>query len=452
MTRRLATCLAAFLLALAAVPVFAGTVYVPLTANAAVDGITYTMEILVSNQGNEDRRFTTYFIPEASDGTNRPDGAGQEVLVPGGQTIVLTDVAPLDEIGLLEISGAPQISVTARLVPRVNATRKVGGIIPVISSDNVIAADETVQIQGLDRVPSRFSNFGLVNLGHDTASCQVNLFGPGGGSVIPTALLSLRPLTQLNFPDVLGIVGIDQAGSVRAEVTCDQPYYAYNASVGASGEELAINGPSKSLSSTFITPGEGPPPAACDPGNLCFEVPGLVHAPTAGNRVGRIEMPIPAGTYKRLRAQIDVFISDWSATRPAGTHNIFWLALDKNKNLYGYVNVKGPQANNHIFIRHGIGQPQGQKPRIDSNVFLPTGGTYHFDYIYDTQQRVIELTVTNQNGQVLRVMNGSPDVNNINVGSGSKFLMDLGFSGANPNEPPTFGWRYENMLVEVTPK
>lgn len=450
--KRLITCgLAVAVLCGLAAPVTADTVYVPLAIDLTEAGVNYTTQVWISNRGGEERRFSAYFIPDTTNGTNRPSQPAAEITVQPGRTIVLTDIAPAGSRGLLEISGAPQLSVAARLVPTVKSVEGVGAALPILSSATMIPAGTTVQLQGWERSTGEVSDFGLVNLAHETASCQVEVIGPNGAPLIPTAVLSLQALTQVNFVDVLGLIGQNNISSVRASVTCDQPFYPYTASLNPTTGAVTVTSPSQDLTSTLRRPGDVPPPTTCTPGATCFEFPGVVHSPTSNNRVGRLEMDVPDGRYSIIKAQVDVFIGNWAANNTSGTHNVFWLALDKNKNLYGYVNVKGPNANT-IFVRHGIGQPQGQKPRIDGGLALPTGRTYRFAYLYDTNQRVIELIVSDvATGQVLKVLNGAPDVNAIQVGGGETFLMDFGFGGQNPNEPPQFGWRYENVLFEIIP-
>jgi len=450
MTRRLACCLALLLVCGLAAPLSAGTVYVPLAVDVEINGVQYATEILISNRGVEDRRFSTFFIPNGTNGTNRPDGAADEISVLPGRTIVLTNVAPAGSRGMLEISGAPQLSVAARLVPIVDGVEQVGAALPVLSSSNLIPAGTLVQLQGWERSDVAVSDFGLVNLGHTSSLCEVDVFGPGGAALIPTALLNVPALTGVQFIDVLGLIGVQQLAAVRASVVCDQPFYAFTAAFDPAGVEVTVTGPSQDLSSALTVPGEEPPPASCGQGTLCFEVPGVFHQPTSNNRVNRQAISVPAGVYTTIRAQVDIFIGSWSASNQSGLHNVFWLALERNRNLYGYVNLRGPNRNT-ILVRHGIGQAQEDKPRIEKALTLSAGRTYHVDYLYDTAQRVIEVTVTDQSGQVLSVVNSAPDVNRINVGAGETFFMDFGFTGENPNEPPTFGWRYENLLVELTP-
>ncbi len=182
----LARPLAALVLALAtAGAASAGSVYVPLAKDVTVNGIRYQTQVWVSNKGEEARRFSSYFIPTDTDGTDRPDGSNSapDFTVNGRNTVQLTDFAPVGGVGMLELTGAPQLLITAKLVPIVEDGEKLGATLPVISSDNLLPANTLVQIQELERTDTRQTDFVLANLAQTAASCNVAAFRFDGSAI-----------------------------------------------------------------------------------------------------------------------------------------------------------------------------------------------------------------------------------------------------------------------------
>lgn len=203
----------------------------------------------------------------------------------------------------------------------------------------------------------------------------------------------------------------------------------------------------RELPGAIEIPGTGlPEPGDSAPEPGVFSVPGVVHRPTVTNPVRRISVDVPAGTYRVLELEMSVTHGGWSDRRPRGTHNVFWLARERNRDLLGYANVR---HQGELFLRHGIGMRQGNKARVSRRVTWRPGSTLHFHYVYDTRNRRIGLTVRDA-GRVVTTLQGTPNVGSITLGPGQRFLVDLGFTGRdNPNEPATLGWTYRDLVVRV---
>src|SRR6185369_8274093 len=93
------------------VPAFAGEVYVPFASNKLISGSLYQTRVWVTNSSTAARSCDVRFIEEDTDGTK--PGTKTTLNVPAGTTMVVTNVAPSGKSGMLEISGAPQITVTS---------------------------------------------------------------------------------------------------------------------------------------------------------------------------------------------------------------------------------------------------------------------------------------------------------------------------------------------------
>lgn len=173
---------------------------------------------------------------------------------------------------------------------------------------------------------------------------------------------------------------------------------------------------------------------------------GVFHRATSARPVERVVWNVPPGNYRRLRLAVSVTHGGWAAARPAGTHNIFWLARNRNRDLFGYANLRN---RNQVFIRYGIGMGQGQKPRLTSGGNFQKGKTYRFEYVYDAAARQVEMTVT-QGGRRISHLNGRADQSVIRVGANDRFVMDFGFTGrSNANEPASLGWEWRDLSVEI---
>lgn len=433
-------------------PLWAGTIYVPFAADIQIDDVRYETQIWVSNKGIENRRLTSYFIPAGADGTDRPTDVTYPSITVGGLTTVLVnDLSPTDTVGLFEISGAPQLVVSSRIIPVGQGGQ--GASLPVISSENLLAAGDSVHLQGLARDSDLVTDFGLVNLSQNQASCTVENFAAGGASLANSAVVTVPKVSMLRYADVLGLLGQQQISGVRTTVSCDQTFYTFAIVFNRASHEINVLSPAEGLTSTLTRPGDTPPPpppSSCGAtGVVCFEEPGIFHTPTNGNKVRRIEFPVPSGRYSKLHLRMEVRHGGWKSPS-TGLHNIFWLAKDRNFNLYGYVNLRGPNRDT-VLIRHGVRQEATAKAKIELAFGAVPGQTYVFDYTYDPSQRFLTLLIKDLQGNILFTANGVPNVNAVNVDPGEKFVMDFGFPDDNPNEPSTIGWNYQNLTLEFIP-
>lgn len=444
---------AALLLLLPVASAFAGSVYVPLAADHTIEGVRYQTQLWATNTDATLRQFTTYFIPSATDGTDRPENWGASTAVAPGRMMLLGTVAGAGQTGMLEISGAPQIVVTARMVATRDGVTGLGAAMPVVGSKNLFAADATAHLQGWIRSGDLRSDLGVINLGQAEAACSIAVFRNDATQIQGTAVVNIPPLGHRQFDDALAILGEQAIAAARSETTCNQPFYVYLRSYDRTTGELFVTLPSATLDdSTLNPPGAEPPPSPppqCGAGSHCFEYLTTPYIPRNGAQNHKFFIDVPSGSYDLLKMQIDVFHGGWQNPTD-GLHNIFWLVKDRNFNMYGYVNLRGP-GRNDIMLRHGLGTSASEKAKILHPFNALPGETYHFDYTFDTLADRITLVVSNRGQEVLRITD-RPNVNRIHIEPGERLAIALSFiAGLNPNEPPTFGWRYSNLRVQLGP-
>lgn len=429
----LSTLLAAFLAAGAA---HAGTVYVPSPGPGSLGGSSYEVQVSITNTATAARDVRQVLLTADTDGTVRP-GPPVTVTVQPGRTSVVKPGGAFR--GLLELSGGGELRYSARLVG--TGPGRLGVPLPVITSDNLAAAGQTLTLQGLNAGAGRNVDITLVNVSQLASQCTVTLT-KADGTLIGAPVVPLKPLSSRTFPNVF----TDPQNETRGTVTCTREFYAFAVLTDAATGEISTIFPSGSGESLLRVPGEGP---ACSPGAACFDVKGVVHAPTTtANAVKRVTFkPVP-GTYTKIRLTMDVTVGNWSTVDPTAIHMLFWLVKDRNFNMFGFASLRGPGGDQAV-LRHGIGLTHPQKFRIIQPFTAQTGKTYHLDYIYDTKTSFLELAIS-ENGQVLQRLTGVPNVSSFSFNANENIVIDMGFPGTNPEEAPSFGWVYRDLHVELS--
>lgn len=443
--------LALFAVLAAAPRAEAGAVYVPIASNQVIDGIRYQTQVWITNTGTGTGTFSTVFIPTVADGTNRDGVDPIPVHVPPGGTFFLRSTGPDGGRGLFEVNADPDMVVTARLVSVLpSGEERLGATVPVLSADDLLRPNETGHLVGVVRDQETVANLGVVNLGRTETTCTLQAFQLNAQQIADTAEVTLNPLTQVQFDDVLSLVGVSSIADSRFAVSCEDNFYAYSTLINLDSGDTTFIAPSTVATGELQPPDTGPPapaPGACPANAECFTVPGTIHIARSNDRVKRVSLPVPQGSYRVVRLEMEVTLADWAQGNRSGLHNIFWFARNGNRDLVGYVNVWGPNTNAAL-IRHGFNEPQHEKERIVRPLALQPGQTYHFTYVYDTDRDLVELVVRQGGNVISRIGAGRPDVNRVTAGPGDLFHVDFGFSGVNPKEPPSLGWSYKNLNVE----
>lgn len=415
----------------------AGTVYVPAPGPGTLGGSNYEVQVSVANTATAAREVRQISLAMDTDGVTQRPATPSTVQVQAGRTAVVKPAAPFR--GLVELSGGGELRYAARLVG--TGPGRLGVYLPVITSDNLVRANGTATLQGLLSGSGRNTDITLVNLAQTASQCTVTLTR-ADGSVIGAPVVPMKPLSARTFPNVFS----DPLTEVRATATCTREFFIFALLTDAATGDLAYVGPSGSGESLLSLPGQG---AVCPPGAACFDVKGVVHAPTStANAVRRVTFtPVP-GTYTKMRMTMDVTVGNFSAANPTALHLLFWLVKDRNFNMFGFAGLRGPDASQAV-LRHGIALSHVQKPRIVQPFTAQPGRTYRLDYTYDAKTSFLELAVS-EGGAVVQRLTGAPNVNSFTFNTGENIVIDMGFPGTNPDEPASFGWVYRDLHVELS--
>jgi hypothetical protein len=416
----------------------AGTVYVPSPGLATLGGSTYEVQISMTNTAIAARDVKQTLLANDTDGTVR-SGTPSSLSVQPGRTSVVKAASSFR--GLVELSGGGELRYTARLVG--TGPGRMGVYLPVITSDNMIKAGQSIALQGLLSGSGRAVAVAVINLAHQAAQCTASLTRADGTTIgNPTSTLALKPLSQLYIPDVLAG---GAASEVRVSLSCTREFFAFALVSDAATGELTYIGPSGNGESLLRLPGEAP---GCPVTAACFDVKGLVHQPTSpANAVKRVLFTPAPGTYSKIRLTLDVTAGEFSPQNPAALHMLFWLVRDRNFNMFGYAILRGPETNQAL-LRHGIGLTHANKLKVVQPLTIVPGKTYHLDYTYDTAAQNVDLAISDGSGAVTH-LTSKPNVGSFSFAATEKLIIDMGFPGTNPDEAPTFGWTYRDLHVEL---
>lgn len=426
--------LAVCLLGLAAAPVAAEKVYVPVTQPHAT-------ELWISNYDLTERPFTATFLGVES------SGAGRRIqdVVPADRAVLLDKVAPAGETGLVELDAAPELLVDAWVTStsRRGVTYITG--VPVIRGANRIAAGGTAL---LNRLGSGMSGLGLVNLGSRAASCQVEPVRVDGSTAGASAAFEVAPASLRRLD------GAPDSEAVAAKVSCDQPFYAYATAVDAGTSEVSFVIPSPA-GEAIAAParakrnGENLPAGA-----VVFNQNGFFHSPARGNDKGIIRIPVPRElALSRMNIDWDVTVGPWSKRKPDGSHAMMWLHRGKfRSNTVANVNAWG-LAKRFIKVNQNLDLPPRKNTNTSVKLGVEQGKTYHVRYMYDALSRSINVAFSE--GGELRQTGRLPGTikNHVLKIPKTGLVAEFGhYSTQHPPEVETWGWSYGNLRIEMIPK
>jgi hypothetical protein len=449
-------CAMALLAAGAAAPASAGKVYIPVVDRTA-PGSTHETEILLANAGAQERRYELYVLPADTDG-NLPRTGGIRTIVFPGRTVRLTDISAPGTFGLVEIDAAPQIAIDARLAHTPATGPASASPVPVISSQNALAAGATAHLLGLVRTNAgASSDLGVVNLDRQSARCGVSFVRADGSGIGGTIDISVKPLALSHFTDVLGILGENQATDVRVRVSCNRTFYAYATVFNPTARVLAFATPAATGASTLGTDGSNPPPPPPPAGDaIVFESRGLVHTPAVGNESRVLTVPV-SGTLslRRLTIEWDVTPGAWAATRPEASHNMIWVHRGDRyrSNTLANVNAFGPPRS-VVRSNQNIDLGAGQVTSDEEAVALQQGVTYHFRHVYDAESRTVTLTISADGQTIATFQHAATARNGVLVVPATGLSVHFGHGAprtAQSAELPTYGWEYRDLRIEMLP-
>jgi hypothetical protein len=440
-------------------PSHAGTVYVPvLDPNGAGGGVHSTV-ISISNSATAQKSYSTVFLESEKDGTKRAVNPSQGSVF-AGRTVLLNNFAAAGKFGLLEIDAPADLSIEARLTSMPSGGgNPASAIVPIITSDNLVAAGQTAHVLGLRRDSSRgdFSGLGVVNLSQQQAQCTVKFFRADSTPIGSTASLGFLPLSLRHFPDALGLLGEAKVSDVRAQVSCNQPFFVYGTVFAQTNGQMLFVPPAATGASTLARPGSGggttnPPPAS---GAVVFTANGLLHTATRSKPKGTVDIVLDRPlTVRKMVIDLDFVPGPWNRLKIPGNHAILYLHRGSfRSNTICNVNAFGPDKYS-VKMNQNVNLGPGSVTNAEGGISLEQGKTYHMRYVYDAQARKATVTIS-AGGQTLKTL--SMDI----LPSVLNGVLDLPARGMRAEfghydhqegpELASYGWSYMNLRVEMIP-
>lgn len=375
------------------VPAGAGVLYVAVPPLEAEQSI----ELQAFNRGADaSRRFQARLLPLNTDGTI--DRRGLKVtavtVAPLANRSVVLDAAT--QPGLLEIFSAPQLSFEARFFS--SPATRVAASLPVISSANQVKAGESAELIGLQRSGDGLgADVGVVNLGHAAAACTASLHAAGGAAIGNPASLALAPLSHVYFTDALAAFGAADIAAASLRLSCNQAFFTYASVMDADSGARSFVTPAARGNSSLKLPGTGP---VVPPGAVVFSRPEAFHTPTLAKPTEVFNIPVPSGKpFRQLHVAFDYYHAGWSH-EPDKNHNLFWvhrgvwLNSPWADNIYAFVNAFGPGTD---LVKMLTNVDAGKARQVWSYAYqMQAGHTYRVEYLYDVEQEVVRLKLTDK--------------------------------------------------------
>ena len=451
--RRLAV--VALLIAAAAQPALAGVAYTP-AANFTQDGVLRRSDLLLTNQDAALPRVALVrFIEEGVAGTPLPTGSTYPGLWTGpGLTtahLVPGTTLPVGKAGMLEVfPGFGDLVVGTRLVYEKQGVYLSSADLPAITSSNLLPANGTVFLQGLEHNSGfgTLSDLGLFNLGTANAACTVDLVAGGTGiTLITDAPFTVPPVSSVMVSDAFGATGLNlevPAGS-WARINCNQPFWAFGVRHNTTFGGVKLLLPFESLNQSSLTqPGVVPPlPPA---GEYNFRLPGTFLTCTASNRFWRASLHdgrVAGRSFRRIVVDFDVYHHNWDPRKK--THIYMWLQNGSSwtSGLFGYLIAAKTAGVMRFQIKYGANTQQ------DSGGSGQPGNTYHVRYEWNGVTRRASFVMTTQSGTVRasRTIN----LNRTSFNANGMFFATGSWPTGEGPEALQYGWRYSNLNVDYFP-
>jgi hypothetical protein len=435
---------------------FSGTVYVPVPDPVSAAGSTHVAQVWITNTGTTQGPYTATVLNAESDGTQRPAQGPPAVPVGAGRTSVLTGIGAAGKVGLLEVSTSAAVAIEARLVSTApNGLTISVSPMPLISSDNLFDAGKTATLLGLrrDNVHGDYTNLGVVNLAKQASQCQVKLVRADGSQIGATSTLTFKPLSLRFFTDAFNLLGELQAADARAEVTCDQPFYAFATLYTAASSQMLFITPAASGASTLTGPGDGSEGPPSTGGAILFSAPGTFHtaAPGAEKKTFNITLPQPL-SLRRMVIDMDVTPGPWNRAKTPGNHAILWLYRARfRSNTIANVNAFSPPKLSFKAAQN-IDLPAGGTTQDEQGFSWAQGQRYHLKYTYDAEHGTV-TAVLSSGGTTLKTLTyPSTAPNRVLDVPATGLTAEFGhYADQEGPEVASYGWSYANLQIMGVP-
>lgn len=430
--------LGAIALCASLVPAFAGEVYVPFVVNKNINGATYRTRVWVTNTSTATQKASVRFLTENTDGTQ--PGTPSPLSIAAGSTVILTNIAPADKRGMMEISGPASLVVTSRLEVVTSDGSYLGNAgVPVVAVANVIGAGKVAELQGLESTQrGTITDYGLVNLNTTSTQCTIKAFRANSSQIAQAVVITLPPLSMRYYSAALAVLGQTIIADVRMQTTCDKQFFPYALIYKPGSPETFFITPSGTLDGDLGTGGGGGNPS----GTVVFQQAGTYLAAKQGASYKSFTLPLVKDVrYKKATVDFDVFVDRFPKGLFAGV-----MSLRRNDRtlFYGLI-IRGDRQKTVLdmgikddVLTGGNGGPWEEK------------STFHVNVDYDTPSGNLTFKVFKGSNLVQTLVGrlNHPDL----VQGDNVVSIDFGMTGiADSAYFPPIGWTFSNLKVTFVP-
>lgn len=304
---------------------------------------------------------------------------------------------------------------------------------PVLSQANWFQPGETAFIQNLARSTTGHANVEIMNLAPRAAVCTLALLRPKGSPLAAPRVVPMLPLSHRVIADPFGtLLATPTAAGLRAQVTCDEAFYAYGTFVGADARAFRM-----------LYPLDAPPVPPAE--TVEVNRPGTFFAPALGRSALEVTLPLVAGrSYRAATIDFDVRISQFTS-HFTGLLGMFRTGGQRfNKTLYFGSFVRGQRARTLLDQGSAV-----VEPALKFGTGWKEGATHHVKIVYDTESATVRMTVTRNDAAIADFIGSAYNLDLADRGNPVRLAFGLPGVADGAYWPPN-GWRFSNLQVRVT--
>ena len=289
--------------------------------------------------------------------------------------------------------------------------------------------------------------------GIEAAQCSVKLFDANVGLLAEDRFtVEAGSNAQIDFARRMGT-----RVAAGAQVSCDQPFYAYGAAAGTGDKKVTWAegiGPNGNCDFTVNA-------TEVEPGLFVAGQDGTVHNAARGKEKGIVCVHVPRDiAATKLVLEWDVNPGPWNKRQVSGNHALMFLHRGRfRSNTVSNVNAFGP-GKAFVKMAQNVEMAKLTNTNAKMGLLLQQNAQYHFRYTYNPVTKQVTLEAF-QNGELLKTssMAIAPKTGKFlsvpKAGMTPKGALFAEFGhnrGQHPPEMDSPGWRYSNLRVELQTK
>jgi len=412
----------------------ADVLFVPIPDVGGIQGANLQTTIEVANHNTANSTLNLAFVGTGKDGSA---AVGNSNSFPANRTVTSDVTHLIGSAGLLKVTDNSAGIALGQAAFYVNkGSENAPWNLPVVSSANQFDKGAIAFVNDLRRDADGVSNLEIVNLGSVATTCAIDLFDASDVSILPVLSATVLPQGHGVTHDVLHLANLTEIQGVRAQVSCDQPFYAYGTFVSSDFTLFRMFPP---LTAATQPAGKT---VAVDMGGLFF---------TSNSSHPNLDLPLPLAVgveYRRVTIDFDMNIRNFTPLF-SGILGMFHAGGPRfGKTLYFGFNIRGVRGR----MLGDLGQPT-LEAAVKRNVTFVEGGAYHMKVIYDVPTHAILFYATNNKtgNVVMDALVGNFNWDVIDTG-GAPVRIQFGLPGiADGAYYPPKGWKFSNLHVRATP-